>query len=253
MRQHPRELDNDGNGQPVRRGVLVAVDPDPRFAPAGGARGLRVVADDRDPALGIRSVYPVGALRNLCHAPGPSAPALRRARVLQADFDHVYEPAGGDSSLSRERLPLAQGSRGGPADRDRRWRRRFASVDGRRRIEQNGFAGTPAADRPRHCRRFADRRQSGAVPGRRPRRVPLCRRRLWRHPRRRIGQLNRPGPELAGLEAPASDQHQPRRSAKPARPARGAGRSARAESRSSRPSATTAPPRLRNIPPPIPA
>src|SRR5688572_23274332 len=28
IRQHPRELDNDGTGQPVRRGVLVAIDPD---------------------------------------------------------------------------------------------------------------------------------------------------------------------------------------------------------------------------------
>jgi hypothetical protein len=28
IRQYPRELDSDGSGQPVRRGVLVVLDPD---------------------------------------------------------------------------------------------------------------------------------------------------------------------------------------------------------------------------------
>ena len=76
MRQHPRELDNDGNGQPVRRGVLVAVDPDQPSLQLAARAGFAIVADDRDPALGIRSVT-LSVPAQSVHAPGPSAPALR--------------------------------------------------------------------------------------------------------------------------------------------------------------------------------
>jgi hypothetical protein len=141
IRQHPRQLENDGNGQPVRRGVLVAIDPDQPSLQLAARAGFAIVADDRDPALGIRSVT-LSVPRNLS-----TRQALRRLRSvapsLQADFDHVYEPAGGDLLPFVGALAASQGVRGGP---------RIGIVDGGvashpsmsgAAIEQNGFAGRP--------------------------------------------------------------------------------------------------------------
>ena len=243
MRQHPRELDNDGNGQPVRRGVLVAVDPDQPSLQLAARAGFAIVADDRDPALGIRSVT-LSVPRNLS-----TRQALRRLRSvaprLQADFDHVYEPAGGDLFPFVGALAASQGSRGGP---------RIGIVDGGvashpsmsgAAIEQNGFAGRPQPTGHGTAVASLIVGNQGPFQGAARECIPLRRRRLWWIARRRIGQLNRPGLELAGLEAPASGQHQPRRSAKPDRPSRGAGaprardrdRSGRRERRARRASA----------------
>ena len=141
IRQHPRELENDGNGQPVRRGVLVAINPDLPSLQLAARAGFAIVADDRDPALGIRSVT-LSVPRNLS-----TRHALRRLRSvaprLQADFDHVYEPAGGDLLPFVGALAASQGVRAGP---------RIGIVDGGvashpsmsgAAIEQNGFAGRP--------------------------------------------------------------------------------------------------------------
>ncbi|HKH28780.1 MAG TPA: S8 family serine peptidase [Sphingomicrobium sp.] len=141
IRQHPRELENDGNGQPVRRGVLVAINPDQPSLQLAARAGFAIVADDRDPALGIRIVT-LSAPRKLS-----TRQALRRLRSvaprLQADFDHVYEPAGGDLFPFVGALAASQGPRGGP---------RIGIVDGGvashpsmsgAAIEQNGFAGRP--------------------------------------------------------------------------------------------------------------
>ena len=141
IRQHPRELENDGKGQPVRRGVLVAVDPDQPSLQLATRAGFAIIADDRDPALGIRSVT-LSVPRNLS-----TRQALRRlhdvAPRLQADFDHIYEPAGGDLFPFVGALAASQGARGGP---------RIGIVDGGvashpsmsgASIEQNGFAGRP--------------------------------------------------------------------------------------------------------------
>jgi hypothetical protein len=141
IRQHPRQLENDGNGQPVRRGVLLAIDPDQPSLQLAARAGFAIVADDRDPALGIRSVT-LSVPRNLS-----TRQALRRLRSvapsLQADFDHVYEPAGGDLLPFVGALAASQGVRGGP---------RIGIVDGGvashpsmsgAAIEQNGFAGRP--------------------------------------------------------------------------------------------------------------
>ena len=141
IRQYPRELENDGNGQPVRRGVLVAINPDQPSLQLAASAGFAIVADDRDPALGIRSV-------TLSVPPNLSTrQALRRLRSvaprLQADFDHVYEPAGGNLFPFVGALAASQGARGGP---------RIGIVDGGvashpsmsgAAIEQNGFAGRP--------------------------------------------------------------------------------------------------------------
>ena len=141
IRQYPRELDNDGNGQPVRRGVLVAIDPDQPSLQLAARAGFAIIADDRNPALGLRSVT-LSVPRNLS-----TRQALRRLRSvaprLQADFDHVYEPAGGDLLPFVGALAAGQGVRGGP---------RIGIVDGGvashpsmsgAAIEQNGFAGRP--------------------------------------------------------------------------------------------------------------
>ena len=141
IRQHPRELDNDGAGQPVRRGVLVAIDPDPVSLQLAARAGFAVLADDRDPELGLRNVT-LAVPRNLSTRQG-----LKRLRSvaprLQADFDHVYEPAGGQLLPFAGALAASQGLRSGP---------RIGIVDGgvsshpstaRASIEQNGFAGRP--------------------------------------------------------------------------------------------------------------
>jgi hypothetical protein len=141
IRQHPRELEADGSGQPVRRGVLVVLDPDPASLQMAARGGFGMIADNRDPELGIRSVA-LAVPRGLSTRDG-----LKRLRKiaprLQADFDHLYEPAGGDLLPFAGALALSQGSAGG---------RRIGVVDGGvashpslsgASIEQNGFAGKP--------------------------------------------------------------------------------------------------------------
>jgi hypothetical protein len=141
IRQYPRELENDGNGQPVRRGVLIVVDPDPASLQGASRAGFGVIADDRDPELGIRSV-------TLSVPPNLSTrQALKRlhsvAPGLQADFDHLYEPAGGALLPFAGALAASAVAGGGP---------RIGIVDGGvashpsmggASIEQNGFAGRP--------------------------------------------------------------------------------------------------------------
>jgi hypothetical protein len=141
IRQYPRELENDGNGQPVRRGVLVVVDPDPASLLRVSQAGFGVVSDDRDAELGIRNVTLL-VPRNLS-----TRQALKRLRSvapgLQADFDHLYEPAGGALLPFAGALAASAGAGGGP---------RIGIVDGGvashpsmagASIEQNGFAGRP--------------------------------------------------------------------------------------------------------------
>ncbi len=141
IRQYPRELEADPSGMPVRRGVLVAVDPDPMSLHLAVRAGFGIVADDRNAELGIRSVT-LAVPRNLS-----TKHALKRLRSvaprLQADFDHLYEPAGGDLLSFTGALAASQGARGGP---------RIGMIDGGvashpslagASIEQNGFAGRP--------------------------------------------------------------------------------------------------------------
>lgn len=141
IRQHPRELESDGSGQPVRRGVLVALDPDPASLQMAARGGFRIIADNRDVELGIRSVM-LAVPRGLS-----TRNALKRLRKvaprLQADFDHLYEPAGGALLPFAGTLALNQG---GASEK------RIGVVDGGvashpslsgASIEQSGFAGKP--------------------------------------------------------------------------------------------------------------
>jgi len=141
IRQYPRELEPDPSGQPVRRGILIAVDPDPPSLQLASRAGFAVVADQNDRELGIRIV-------TLAVPRGMSArEALKRlhsaAPALQADFDHVFEPSGGFLIPLSGALASGNAGGGGPV---------IGIVDGgvashpalaRARIEQNGFAGKP--------------------------------------------------------------------------------------------------------------
>lgn len=113
IRQHPAELEADLSGQPIRRGVLIVVDPDPESLQLAARAGFRIMADKMEPELGIRSV-------TLAIPPKLSTrKALVRlqsvAPRLQADFDHVYEPSGGELLPFAGALALSQG--GGAAAR----------------------------------------------------------------------------------------------------------------------------------------
>lgn len=91
VRGNPRTLDVGPNGAPVRRGVLIAIDPTEVQLRAVAAAGFAV--ETREDLGGLTSV----TLR----VPGnlSAKAAMRRlmaaAPGLTADYDHVYEPAGG--------------------------------------------------------------------------------------------------------------------------------------------------------------
>jgi hypothetical protein len=143
IRENPRELENDGSGQPVRRGVLVAINPYPGSLQQAARAGFRTIGQELSPALGLSTVQ-------LAVPRGMSArEALKRLRRaapgLDADFDHVFEPAGG--ALVPVAAALAASSAGGGGTR-------IGIIDGGvashpslagSSIEQRGFSGSPQA------------------------------------------------------------------------------------------------------------
>lgn len=142
---HRQDLDRDGAGNPVRRDRLVAIEPDPASLAAAARAGFRVMTDEREPGLGLRLVTLAVPARM---APRKALDQLRRAAPgLDADFDHIFEPAGG--ALAPTAAALAVGAAGvAPLGT------RIAMIDGgvashpsmgRAPIEQKGFAGPAAA------------------------------------------------------------------------------------------------------------
>ena len=140
IRANRATLDRDGEGQPVRKGELIAADPDTASLAAAQRAGFRVVADEMAGELGIRMVtLAVPRKMNVRDA----LKALRKAAPgLDADYNHVFEPAGG-ALLPAGTAALAALApvRGGT---------RIAMIDGgvashpslaRASIEQRGFAG----------------------------------------------------------------------------------------------------------------
>ena len=141
IRSNRNQLESDGNGQPVRRGVLVAVEPDPLSLQFAARAGFRVIADEVDPLLGLRSVQ-FAVPRRMSAREG-----LKRLRIaapqLQADYDHVFEPAGGGLMPLNATLASVGGAGG---------ERIVGMIDGGvashpslagASIEQNGFSGSP--------------------------------------------------------------------------------------------------------------
>lgn len=141
IREFPRELEADADGRPVRRSMLVAIDPDPASLQQAMAAGFRVLGQDAQAELGLRAVY-------LRVPNGMSArEALKRLRSaaprLEADYDHVFEPAGGALLPFAAAVAESGGAAGGI---------RIGMIDGgvashpslaTARIDQRGFSGSP--------------------------------------------------------------------------------------------------------------
>jgi hypothetical protein len=141
IRDNRAVLEADDRGEPVRRGLLVALDPDPISLQLAERAGFRIIGDASDPNLGLRSVQ-LAVPRGMA-----ARKALRLiekvAPRLQADFDHVYEPAGGPLMPLAITLASSAGAARG---------RVIGMIDGGvasspslagARIEQNGFAESP--------------------------------------------------------------------------------------------------------------
>ncbi len=143
IRTNRSQLEPGDDGQPVRRGIIVAIDPDAISLQMAARRGFAIVVDETDPALGMRTVQ-------LAVPRGMSARdalklARRAAPRLQVDFDHIYEPAGGNLAPLSTALAAAVDAGNG---------RTIGMIDGGvaghpslagASIEQNGFAGRPQA------------------------------------------------------------------------------------------------------------
>ena len=142
IRSNRATVEADGNGLPVRRGIVAVIDPDPPGLQRALGAGFRIAFDDRDP-LGMRVVSLVAP--NAMSARDGLKLLRRLAPELQADFDHLFEPAGAGLLPIAGALAAAQGFGNGPA---------IGMIDGGvashpslagKSIEQNGFAGSPQA------------------------------------------------------------------------------------------------------------
>lgn len=143
IRENRNQLESDGAGLPVRRGVLVAINPAPSALAKAGRAGFRTVGAEPNSDLGFTTVV-------LSVPPGMSArEGLRRLRQtapeIQADYDHLFEPAGG--ALLPVSAALASTAGAGPGVR-------IGMIDGGvashpalagASIDQHGFAGSPKA------------------------------------------------------------------------------------------------------------
>lgn len=141
IRENPAVLEADEHGAPVRRGVLIAADPDPLSLQGALRAGFAVLGEDTEQSLGLRLV-------KLAVPKGMSVRAaknrLRRAAPnLQVDYDHVFEPAGGSLMPLAGALASLAGTGKG---------RVIGMIDGGvashpalagSPIEQHGFAGAP--------------------------------------------------------------------------------------------------------------
>lgn len=136
-------LDRDEEGQPVRKSELIAINPDPASLAFALRAGFRVIADERGSDLGVRLVT-LSVPRGMNVRQGLKA--LRRAAPsIDADYNHVYEPAGGalmpaaSVALAATLPPFRPGTRiamidGGVAS--------HPSLAGAS-IDQRGFSGPP--------------------------------------------------------------------------------------------------------------
>jgi len=142
IRENRDTLEADDRGQPARRGVLIAVDPDTTSLQLAMRAGFAVAGQDVEPALGMRivkfAVPPRMSLRD----------AMRRLRTaapqLQVDYDHVFEPAGGSlAPLTATRATFTGAGSGhivGMVDGAVASHPSLAGAT----IEQHGFAGAPS-------------------------------------------------------------------------------------------------------------
>ena len=145
IREHRRELESDGTGQPVRRAVLIAINPDLASLQQAERAGFRLISQESSPELGLSTIT-LSVPRGMTARDG-----LRRLRTvapgLQADFDHVFEPAGGmllpvgGALAAGGMAPGAGGVRIGMVDGGVASHPSLAASS----IEQRGFSGNPQA------------------------------------------------------------------------------------------------------------
>ena len=142
IRTNRSQLDSDERGQPVARGRLLVIDPDPRSLQLAVRAGFPVLTEERHNLLGLRVVQlriPRGlSARNALKRLRGAAPGI------EADYDHVFEPAGGNLLPVAGALAASRAATG----------RTIGMIDGgvashpslaAAPIEQNGFAGSPQA------------------------------------------------------------------------------------------------------------
>ena len=141
IRTNRSQLEGDDKGQPVARGRLIAVDPDPLSLQRAARAGFAVLTEERHNLLGLRVVQ-LRIPRGL-----GARTALRQLRAaapgIEADYDHVFEPAGGNLLPAAGALAASRAAGAG---------RTIGMIDGgvashpslaAAPIEQNGFAGAP--------------------------------------------------------------------------------------------------------------
>jgi len=141
IRTNRTTVESEGNGSPVRRGIVAVLDPDPAGLQAAVRSGFRVASDRPDPSLAFRVVSL--ATPNGMSAKNALKLLQKVAPELQADFDHLFEPAGGSLAPVWGALATSQVAGRRPA---------IGMIDGGvashpslagKSIEQNGFAGAP--------------------------------------------------------------------------------------------------------------
>jgi hypothetical protein len=141
IRTNRSTVEGDDHGLPVRRGVVAVINPDSAGLQRAVGAGFRIASDDPEPALGVR-VIALTAPQGLSAKDGLKL--LRKiAPELQADYDHLFEPAGSGLLPMAGALATAQVAGNGPT---------IGMIDGGvashpsltgKNIEQSGFAGAP--------------------------------------------------------------------------------------------------------------
>lgn len=142
VRMNRNVLDKDDRGQPVRKAELIVSNPDAPGLSRAVRAGFRVTGDETTGDLGIRMVT-LAVPKGMNVRRGLKA--LRRAAPsLEADYNHIFEPAGG-ALLTTTAVALAAAAPARPGTR-------IAMIDGgvashpsmgRAVIDQRGFAGAP--------------------------------------------------------------------------------------------------------------
>ena len=104
-------LEADDDGQPVRRGEIIALDASPALLAQARAAGFAVLREDAMEDLGVR-IHVLGVPRGEA-----GRKALVRLRKLapegQFDLNHVFEPAGGALGAAGAAAAAGNGKAGG--------------------------------------------------------------------------------------------------------------------------------------------
>ncbi|HEV2596057.1 MAG TPA: S8 family serine peptidase [Sphingomicrobium sp.] len=141
IRENSAVLEADEHGAPVRRGILIAIDPAPLSLQGALRAGFAVLGADNEQSLGLSFVklavpkgMSVRQAKNRLHVAAPD---------LEVDYDHVFEPAGGSLTPAPGALASFAGAGRG---------RVLGMIDGGvashpalagSSIEQRGFSGMP--------------------------------------------------------------------------------------------------------------